>query len=110
MIGTKLKIARKNNNMTLKDVEKITGISNGNLSNYENNRNIPGGTAIITLCKLYNISADWLLLDKDPLHTTDQDLIFLKRYNKLTEREKGRIDQLMEDIEKTKPYEKAGNL
>lgn len=98
MIGNKLKKIRKINNMTLKEVEAVTGISNGNLSSYENEKKLPGTLAIIELCKAYNISADWLLLDKPNFSFTEEDKNFLNKYNHLSDREKGRIDEIIDSI------------
>ena len=60
-IGERLKAARKNKNLTLKEVEIATGISTGNLSELENDKKQPSSPTLILLKKSYDISIDWLL-------------------------------------------------
>lgn len=98
MLGIKLKKARKNKNMTLSELATATGISNGNLSNYELNKVSPSANAIISLCKVLDISADWLLLDKKHITYTNEDHTFFNKYNLLSERDKGKIDLYIDQI------------
>lgn len=60
-IGERLKIARKQQNLTLTDIHKETGLSTGNLSELENNKFMPSANALIALKKLLNVSIDWIL-------------------------------------------------
>ena len=60
-IGKNLKEHRKFNNLTLEQLEKATGISNQNLSRWENDKIIPGINFCIILADYYGISLDELV-------------------------------------------------
>jgi len=48
--------------LTLQDLQKLTGLSTGNLSELENDKFMPSSKALISLSKSLNVSIDWLLL------------------------------------------------
>lgn len=59
MIGDKFKVIREAKNLTLRDVEKETGISNAYLSQLENNKiKSPSYSVIKQLCDFYGIKTD----------------------------------------------------
>ncbi len=60
-IGEHMRFLREENGYSLKKVEMLTGIDNGNLSRYERNLNIPNIELCIKLAKLYNVSLDELV-------------------------------------------------
>lgn len=60
-IGEKLKTSREAKGWTLKRVSDLTGITEVSLSRYENNKRIPDAVILEKLCRVYDISADWLL-------------------------------------------------
>ena len=60
-IGETLKEHRKANNLSLLQLEKATGISNQNLSRWENNKIIPGIDFCIILAEYYGITLDELV-------------------------------------------------
>lgn len=60
-IGDRIKKARKENNLTLTDINNMTGLSTGNLSELENNKFMPSANALILLKKVLNVSIDWML-------------------------------------------------
>jgi transcriptional regulator with XRE-family HTH domain len=57
----------------LRDVERETGISVGNISGWENGKNLPSAKALLKLAKLYNISIDWILRGEEAF--SDQNLV-----------------------------------
>ena len=59
--GEQLKIIRKMYNKTLSEIEQTTGISNQNLSRWENDKAIPNIIFCIKLADYYNISLDELV-------------------------------------------------
>lgn len=61
LIGQRIKERRKELKLTQKDIEKITGISNGNLSGIENGYSLPSANAVISLAKILKTSTDWIL-------------------------------------------------
>ncbi|GEP19490.1 helix-turn-helix transcriptional regulator [Pediococcus argentinicus] len=62
-ISEKLKKCRLDNNMTQADVAEKLNVSRKTISGWENNRNYPDISNLVTISKLYNISLDDLLDD-----------------------------------------------
>ena len=60
-VGDRLRRARKRFNLTISQLNKLTGLSVGNISDLENNKNLPSVSALIPLSKALNVSIDWLL-------------------------------------------------
>lgn len=94
-LGEKLKDLRNSKGLTLKDLEKETGISKSSLSDYEkiddcNNKTLDNA-ALIRLAQFYNVSTDYLLGVTDnlkeaytsieELHLTDEAIAVLKSGN-----------------------------
>lgn len=75
-IGYRIKQRRKELNLTQSDIKGITGISTGNLSEYENGSKLPSALTIVTLSKVLNCSTDWILkgfsLNRDILSPEEQ--------------------------------------
>ena len=61
MFAKKLQNARKENELTQKDVQEITGILQGTISKYEKGTLEPNIENLGILIDLYDISADWLI-------------------------------------------------
>ena len=59
--GEELKYQRKKRNKTLKQIEAETGISNANLSRWENGKVIPNIDFCVILADYYGISLDELI-------------------------------------------------
>jgi transcriptional regulator with XRE-family HTH domain len=60
-IGQRIKQLRNNFNLSQQEIADRTGISRGNISNYEKDRVAPASETIITLARFFQVSADWLL-------------------------------------------------
>ncbi len=60
-IGERLRLARMIHGYTIPEVAGLTGISRGNLSSLENDRNRPSAANLARLCEVYSVSADWVL-------------------------------------------------
>lgn len=60
-LGEKLRDERKNKKVTIKEVCRKIQISEGVLSDYENDKKKPGAEALTALALFYNISVDYLL-------------------------------------------------
>jgi transcriptional regulator with XRE-family HTH domain len=60
-IGERLRLARMIHGYTIPEVAGMTGISRGNLSSLENDRNRPSAPNLTRLCEVYSVSADWIL-------------------------------------------------
>ena len=61
ILSSRLKYAREKNDLKQTDVQKVTGINNKTLSNYENGVSSPNPETLKILAILYNVSADYLL-------------------------------------------------
>lgn len=61
-IGERLKYIRTLYDLTLQEIKICTGISTGNYSDLENNKSLPSTSALISLCREFKVSSDWILL------------------------------------------------
>lgn len=69
-LGDRFREWRKDSNLTLKDLEKIIGITPGPLSELENNKSLP---SIDTLAKIYrytDVNIFWLILNEGSMRRT----------------------------------------
>ena len=84
-IGERIRFLRQTtNNITQQQLSNATGISRGNLSNYEKDRFKPASDAIIAIATYFGVTTDWLLTGKE-----DSDLKSSRSHNHmyLTENE-----------------------
>lgn len=91
-VGERITYIRAKNDISQRKLAQNLGISAGNLSSYENNKFKPAADTIISICKYFNVSADWLLLGQEH----NEDLCTQKSEVNLTKKE---ID-IVEDIRK----------
>lgn len=68
-----LKTARKNNQMTQKQVSDTLKISPNTYKNYEQGLREPNGDTIVALAELFNVTTDYLL-GREPLPNPFADL------------------------------------
>lgn len=61
----RLKMIRKENNMTQKQVYEALGLSANGYASYEQGRTEPSIATLIKLCEILDVSADYLLGIKD---------------------------------------------
>lgn len=61
VIGCRIKERRKELKLTQVQIKEICGISNGNLSDFENGNKTPSANALIALSKALHVSIDWIL-------------------------------------------------
>ncbi len=64
------------NGITLRDIERATGVKKESISKYQNNKAEPGLNSIVALAKYFNVSADYLLglSDAATTDTTVQEI------------------------------------
>lgn len=65
LIGQRIKEKRKELKLTQVQIKKMCGISNGNLSDFENGNKAPSAGALIALSKVLHVSIDWILTGED---------------------------------------------
>lgn len=63
-IGLRIKHLRTKNGDSMATLGKAIGTDSANISNWENDKRIPGGKFIIALSDYFKITADWLLKGK----------------------------------------------
>ncbi|ANZ95141.1 hypothetical protein BFC19_07025 [Brochothrix thermosphacta] len=63
--GEKLKMLREQTDITQEEVSQKLNVTRQSVSNWENNKNYPDLTTLVTLNQLYNISLDDLLKDEN---------------------------------------------
>ena len=106
--GEILKEQRLIRNLTLLEVEKQTGINNGNLSRWERNEVLPNIESCIKLADFYGITLDELLGVSDecsirtaaPISDTysSEEVEILKKYRELNAPGKKLIKQTLETL------------
>jgi transcriptional regulator with XRE-family HTH domain len=64
-LGDKIKNLRAEHKMTQPDLAKELGVTVRTVAYYENNERQPKKTLILELCKLFNVSIDYLLTEDE---------------------------------------------
>ncbi len=59
--GERIKSLRKENNLSLTVLSKLTGLSKSAINRWENNQADINGDAIVALAKFFDVTADYLL-------------------------------------------------
>lgn len=93
-IGKRVRAARQECGYTMKQLHDLTGLSTGNISDIENDRNTPSVASLVPLSKALRKSLDWLLTgeldstrtnerpmecDDVPLSQVERDVIAMLR-------------------------------
>ncbi|MEF2968329.1 helix-turn-helix domain-containing protein [Paenibacillus sp. M1] len=131
-IGERIKGKRKELKLTLKDINKLTGISTGNMSDLENDKYAPSVANLLLISKALSVSIDWLVTGKEyqisehVVQPTTQtasgdsispaDLELLAKFHQLTEKEQVKIEGMImgilmarEDIRQTSVTQKSSS-
>lgn len=101
MISHRIKARRKELKLTQVQIKELCGISNGNLSDFENGKKIPSANALIALSKALQVSTDWILKGEDHccdipnviLSSSEQEC--LKLFNELELEDQEEIIEMM---------------
>lgn len=104
--GEKIKEARKQKNLTQKQLANLIGAAHNSISDWENNKNKPDPDTIELICGILEITPNYLLTSSsDDLSPFEKLLI--KRYRVLDESGKRHIDyELDREIERIQEIEK----
>lgn len=73
-IGQRIRMRRKEMNLTLKDISERENINAGGLSEMENDKYLPSAPTLISLGRVLNCSIDWLLTGSEYIAQTEQSL------------------------------------
>jgi transcriptional regulator with XRE-family HTH domain len=72
-LGDKIKTLRTEHNMTQPDLAKELGVTVRTVAYYENNERQPKKTLIVEICKLFNVTTDYLLSDDESFLVDAED-------------------------------------
>ncbi|BFH11387.1 helix-turn-helix domain-containing protein [Paenibacillus melissococcoides] len=113
-IGKRLRFLRDKHQLTQEKMAELIGKKKGNISNYESDNYEPSAQTIIAICKIFNVSADWLLFGKNNVTISEQndepkkfppgfdieseDLELLAKFHQLGERQKGKIEGHIDEM------------
>ena len=74
MYGNRLRISRKKAQLTLQQVANRLNTTHATISRYENEKNKPDPETLAALCKLYKVSANYILgLERDLPYPEDEN-------------------------------------
>ena len=99
-IGSRVRDARKQKGLTMKQLHDMTGLSTGNICDIEKDRYTPSAAALLPLSKALDRSIEWILEGEDavqnseplkcdgvPLSMVEADLVAMFRDLKASEKE-----------------------
>jgi transcriptional regulator with XRE-family HTH domain len=66
-VGKRLKVWRKHSALKLVELSKIIRISQGSLSDLENDKSLPSATTLANLCMYSDLNIYWLLTGRGPM-------------------------------------------
>lgn len=112
-INERIKKIRKTRHMTQEELAKRLGKTSSMVTHMESGKTIPTTESIIEMCKIFNVSADYMLFGNEEIKDKESEKEILHNYRQLTEKNKGKADLLVEELlEKQKAsepkYEKEG--
>lgn len=101
-IGKKIKLARKNAEYTQEELAEKLSLSPRYISQLERGIAFGSATTIINLCKVLNISSDFLFADliKNtlPVNNISFDSEIISKYSKLNDYNKGVVDAIINGL------------
>ena len=101
-IGKKIKLARKNAEYTQEQLAEKLSLSPRYISQLERGIAFGSATTIINLCKVLNISSDFLFADliKNtlPVNNISFDSEIISKYSKLNDYNKGVVDAIINGL------------
>ena len=107
-IGERIKQKRIENSLTLTQLSGLTNINAGTLTKYEKGINKPTIDNLIALSQNLKISINWLILGKEDLkNLTLEEINLLNKYNLLTEKNKGKVENFIDERLKEQEQEQG---
>ncbi len=70
-IGERIKLIRKNKNLTQGVFGGMLGVSHSHISNIENRRENPSNTLILMICSKFLVEKEWLLYGEGEMYITE---------------------------------------
>lgn len=103
MLGMRIKERRKQKGLTLKQVEQLTGISNGNLSEIERGIKTPSLSSLVKIVNVLECSADDLIFGENEsgfmgskISVSEREIAFLSALRELDSDDQDEIMDLIE--------------
>lgn len=108
-LSDNIRTARKDNNMTQKDLAAKIGVSHNTISDWESGSHKPDADTIMLLCKVLNVDANYMLdwEEKKASYNIKEKLRAALKENNFFEGEdllEENFDKLMKFIEKNKEF------
>lgn len=113
MLPERLKKLRTNKEMSQRNLAGVLGVSQQTIGSWEVGRTSPDPEMINRIASFFNVSTDYLLgndvpaakntmltADTATFHTTHESINFIERYNKLDEKGKATVQQILSLVEK----------
>lgn len=106
-IGGRIKFARKQKGLTQTDIQRLTGISSGNLSDIENDKSMPSASALISLSRELEVSIDWILTGKEfskqkavgnSKDLLPEEIEFIGKFRQLTKENQIKVEGIVEGL------------
>lgn len=105
-IGERIRSLRKDFKLTQEQLAELIEKTKSNVSGYENDKFEPSAQTIIALCKVFEISADFLLFgvensvqkleQNEEIDISGQEIELVKKINKLNRDEKLKIEGIVD--------------
>ena len=99
-VGKRLKIWRKHSLLKLVELSKKIRISQGSLSDLENDKSLPSATTLVNLCLFSDLDISWLLTGRGPMlvqeHEQSDGANFLDEYADMIQDRK--LKELIEKV------------
>jgi transcriptional regulator with XRE-family HTH domain len=86
-IGQQIKILRKSLKLTQAEFADRLGLKMNTIATYEGGQKVPSGVAFNSICKEYNVRAEWLRDGTGEMYAEDHNLENLSRRHGLSESE-----------------------
>ena len=109
-IGNRIKKVRTDNKLNQTELAKLLEKSTSGISAMEKENTNITLNDIIKICNTFKVSADWLIFGTNEFYKDEDEEEFLKKYRYISERDKGRIDEIIETGMKKQEIKKIGNL
>lgn len=106
----RIKEIRVNNKLNKSEFAKKIGISPSAIGYLEDGTKSPSLETLQIICKEFKIDGNWLLLGIESDFLTEEERKIIKGYKKCTDKEKGRIEEIIDSSENNRPIKKEGNL
>ncbi len=97
-IGERIRLRRKELNITQAKIYQEIGISSGNLSGIEAGKSLPSASALIGLSKILNCSIDWILTGENIISDSffnNREKELLNNFRKLSDDDQEEILEII---------------